>query len=53
MANFGRVKTNKNTAEITDPLFLLADLLMKIDKRKKIVPIPDDSNDKNKSTNES
>lgn len=32
--------TNKKAAVNTDPLFMLADLLMQIDQREKIVPIP-------------
>jgi len=32
---------NKKVAANADPLLTLADLLMKIDQREKIVPIPD------------
>lgn len=48
MAEFKRRKANKDTAKNADPLFALAELLMKIDKREKIVSIPEDSSDGNK-----
>lgn len=31
---------NEKATENTDPLFMLTDLLIKIDRRAKIVPIP-------------
>ncbi|MBQ6461569.1 hypothetical protein IJJ36_04060 [Candidatus Saccharibacteria bacterium] len=35
----------KKEAVNTDPLFMLTDLLMKIDQRKKIIPIPKEYDD--------
>ena len=45
MAFYQQSNPNKKAAANTDPLFMLADLLMKIDQREKIVPIPDTNKD--------
>ena len=45
MTFYKKNHARKKEAVNTDPLFMLADLLMKIDQRKKIIPIPKEYND--------
>ena len=40
MAFSNKASKNKGAVKNTDPLFMLTELLMRIDQRAKIVPIP-------------